>query len=41
VANAVGETYDFEYQPAAGKTAWLEVRSRGGRWQVQGQVIVK
>ena len=38
---AVGETYDFEYQPAAGRTAWLEVRSTGGRWQVQGQVIVK
>jgi len=38
---AVGETYDFEYLPAAGKTAWLEVRSTGGKWQVQGQVIVK
>jgi FtsP/CotA-like multicopper oxidase with cupredoxin domain len=39
---AVGETYDFEYQaPAARKNAWLEVRSTGGRWQVQGLVIIK
>jgi nucleotide-binding universal stress UspA family protein len=38
---AVGETYDFEYQTVAGKTPWLEVRSLAGRWQVQGQVIVR
>jgi FtsP/CotA-like multicopper oxidase with cupredoxin domain len=38
---AVGETYDFEYQTVAGKAPWLEVRSLAGRWQVQGQVIVK
>jgi manganese oxidase len=38
---AVGETYDFEYQPVAGKVPWLEVRSTAGRWQVQGQVIVR
>jgi len=38
---AVGETYDFEYQTVAGKAPWLEVRSLAGRWQVQGQVIVR
>jgi FtsP/CotA-like multicopper oxidase with cupredoxin domain len=39
---AVGETYDFEYQaPPGRKTAWLEVRTTGGKWQVQGQVIIK
>ena len=39
---AVGETYDFEYQaPAGRKTIWLEVRTRGGKWQAQGHVIVK
>ncbi|MGH8612260.1 MAG: multicopper oxidase domain-containing protein [Gammaproteobacteria bacterium] len=39
---AVGETYDFEYAtPAGGKTMWVEIRSTGGKWQVQGQVIVK
>lgn len=39
---AVGETYDFEYQaPQGRKTAWLEVRTTGGKWQVQGHVIIK
>jgi hypothetical protein len=39
---AVGETYDFEYQaPEGRKTAWLEVRTPGGKWQAQGQVIIK
>jgi FtsP/CotA-like multicopper oxidase with cupredoxin domain len=39
---AVGETYDFEYQaPAGRKTLWLEVRTRSGKWQAQGHVIVK
>jgi FtsP/CotA-like multicopper oxidase with cupredoxin domain len=39
---AVGETYEFEYDaPPGRKTLWLEVRSTGGRWQVQGQVLVK
>jgi FtsP/CotA-like multicopper oxidase with cupredoxin domain len=38
----VGETYDFEYQAEPGRrTLWLEVRSAGGKWQVQGQVLVK
>jgi FtsP/CotA-like multicopper oxidase with cupredoxin domain len=39
---AVGETYEFEYQaPEGRKTAWLEVRTLGGKWQVQGHVIIK
>jgi FtsP/CotA-like multicopper oxidase with cupredoxin domain len=39
---AVGETYDFEYQAPEGRqTAWLEVRTTGGKWQAQGQVIIK
>jgi manganese oxidase len=38
----VGETYDFEVRTPPGRqTLWLEVRSTGGRWQVQQQVIVK
>ena len=39
---AVGETYDFEYQaPVGRKTAWLEVRTPGGKWQAEGHVIIK
>ena len=38
---AVGETYDFEYVTAGRKTVWLEVRTTSGKWQAQGQVIVK
>ena len=39
---AVGETYEFEWQAPPGRTtAWLEVRSTGGRWQVQGAIVVK
>ena len=39
---AVGETYDFEVQAPPGRqNLWLEVRSTGGKWHVQGQVIVK
>jgi manganese oxidase len=39
---AVGETYDFEFlAPAGRKTAWIEVSTTSGRWQVQGQVIIK
>jgi len=39
---AVGETYDFEVQTPAGRgNLWLEVRTPGGKWEVQGQVIVK
>jgi len=39
---AVGETYDFEYQaPEGRRTAWLEVRTAGGKWQAQGHVIIR
>ncbi len=38
---AVGETYDFEYVAAGRKTLWLEVRTTSGKWQAQGEVIVK
>jgi FtsP/CotA-like multicopper oxidase with cupredoxin domain len=38
----VGETYDFEFEaPPGRRTLWLEVRSPGGKWHAQGQVIVK
>ncbi|MGH9174973.1 MAG: hypothetical protein ACRD1H_11475 [Vicinamibacterales bacterium] len=38
---AVGETYDFDYQADDRKTAWLEVRTIGGKWQVQGHVLIQ
>jgi len=39
---AVGETYDFEYVAPPGRhSLWLEERSTGGKWQAQGQVIIK
>jgi FtsP/CotA-like multicopper oxidase with cupredoxin domain len=39
---AVGETYDFEVEvPPGRRNLWLEVRSSGGKWHAQGQVIVK
>jgi FtsP/CotA-like multicopper oxidase with cupredoxin domain len=39
---AVGETYDFEYDaPDARTTLWLEVRTTGGKWQAQAQVVVR
>jgi hypothetical protein len=42
VTIAVGETYDFEVEvPPGGGTLWLDVRSTNGKWQAQGQVIVK
>jgi manganese oxidase len=38
----VGETYDFEYEAPPGRQwLWLEVRSPGGKWLSQGQVIVR
>ena len=38
----VGETYDFEYDvPPGRRTLWLEVRSPGGKWMNQAQIIVK
>ncbi|MET0213189.1 MAG: multicopper oxidase domain-containing protein [Vicinamibacterales bacterium] len=43
VTLAVGETIDVEYDPAPGRsgTRWLEVRGPSGKWQAQGQVILK
>jgi FtsP/CotA-like multicopper oxidase with cupredoxin domain len=42
VTIAVGETYDFEVNVPPGRgTLWLDVRSTNGKWQAQGQVIVK
>jgi manganese oxidase len=39
---AVGETYDFEYQAPPGRRGlWLNVRTPGGKWAVQGRVVVK
>jgi FtsP/CotA-like multicopper oxidase with cupredoxin domain len=39
---AVGETYDFEYEAPPGRqNLWLELRTPAGRWEMQGQVIVK
>ena len=39
---AVGETYDFELEVPSGRTwLWVEVRSPGGKWQAQGQVLVR
>jgi FtsP/CotA-like multicopper oxidase with cupredoxin domain len=39
---AVGETYDFEVQTPPGRqTLWLEVRTPGGKWNVQGQITVR
>jgi FtsP/CotA-like multicopper oxidase with cupredoxin domain len=39
---AVGETYEFDYEaPQGRKNVWFEVRSTGGKWQVQGQIIVR
>ena len=37
-----GETYDFEVQTAPGRqNLWLEVRSPGGKWHVQSQIVVR
>ncbi|MCC7125175.1 MAG: multicopper oxidase domain-containing protein [Acidobacteria bacterium] len=39
---AVGETYDFEFDaPPERGTAWLEVRTPGGKWQAQGHVVIR
>jgi hypothetical protein len=38
----VGEIYDFEVDlPAGRQTLWLEVRSPGGRWHAQAQLVVR
>ena len=42
VTIAVGETYDFEYETPPGRlNLWVNVRTPGGRWAVQGQIAVK
>ena len=42
VTIAVGETYDFEVDLPPGRgTLWLDVRSTNGKWQAQGQVLMK
>ena len=42
VTIAVGETYEFAFRaPEGRKTAWLEVRTTGGKWQAQGHVVIK
>ena len=42
VTLAVGETYDVEIDAAGRRgTLWLEVATRAGKWQAQGQVILK
>jgi FtsP/CotA-like multicopper oxidase with cupredoxin domain len=39
---AVGETYDFEYDAPPGRSRlWLDVRTTSGKWQAQGEVIVR
>lgn len=39
---APGETYDFEIDvPAGHRTLWLEVRTTGGKWEAQAQVIAR
>jgi hypothetical protein len=39
---AVGETYDFELGTAPGRQhLWIEVRSTGGKWHAQGELIIK
>jgi FtsP/CotA-like multicopper oxidase with cupredoxin domain len=38
----VGETYDFEYDaPPGRRTLWLEVRTPGGKWMTQAQIVVR
>ncbi len=39
---AVGETWDVEIEtPPGRRTLWLEVRTPAGRWELQGQIIVR
>src|SRR5262245_43098711 len=39
---AVGETYEFDYEAPPGRSrAWLDVRTTSGKWQAQGEVIVR
>jgi hypothetical protein len=39
---AVGETFDFEYEAPVGRQSlWMEARTPGGKWHVQGRVTIK
>jgi manganese oxidase len=38
---SVGETYDFEIQPARGQPLWLEVRRGTGEWVLQAPIRVR
>jgi hypothetical protein len=39
---SVGETFDFEYDAPPGRySLWINVRTPGGRWAVQGHVTLK
>jgi manganese oxidase len=39
---APGETFDFEYEAPPGRQSlWINLRTLGGRWELQGRVIVK
>ena len=39
---AVGETVDVELDASTGPgVLWLDVRTPGGKWQAQGQVVLK
>jgi len=38
---SVGETYDFEIQPAADKSLWLELRRGNGEWVAQVLLVAR
>jgi FtsP/CotA-like multicopper oxidase with cupredoxin domain len=39
---AVGETYDFELDVPPGRgRLWLDVRTTSGKWQAQGEIVVR
>jgi manganese oxidase len=41
-AISVGETFDFEIDvPSGRQTLWINVRTPGGRWMVQGRIVAK
>jgi hypothetical protein len=37
----VGETYDFEIQPARSQLLWLEVRRGNGEWVLQAPIKLR
>jgi hypothetical protein len=38
---AVGETYDFEFQPPRSQQLWLEVRRGNGEWVLQAPIKLR